>query len=93
MEPLVDCRQPSERVLIERPWELKTNPAKVEVAVAFNLLTDTPPVKVEVALPLTVRVVPTFKAPVVVELVVVELRAVKLPTVVEPVEKRLTAVN
>ena len=41
---------------------------------------------VEVALPETVKVVPTFKAPVEVALLVVALRAVKFPTVVEPNE-------
>ena len=64
----------------------------MDVAVVFNLEAETPPVKVEVAPPETVRVVPTLSAPVVVELVVVELRAVKFPTVVEPVEKRFETV-
>jgi hypothetical protein len=64
----------------------KTKPAKVEVADELKRDANTPPVKVDVAEPATVRVVPTFNAPVVVAFVVVALPAVKLPTVVEPVE-------
>lgn len=58
----------------------------------LNLVANTPEVNVEVAEPDTVRVVPTFSAPVVVELEVVELAPVRLPTVVEPVTKRLATV-
>ena len=55
------------------------------MAVELKRDAKTPPVNVEVALPETVRVVPTLSAPVVVALVEEELADVKFPTVVEPV--------
>ena len=79
MQTLEMEKQPAERLI---PL------AKVEVAevpVMFKYAALTPAVKVEVALPETVRVVPTFSAPVVVAFVMVAFRAVKFPTVVEPV--------
>ena len=58
------------------------------MAVVFILVANTPPVNVEVAKPETVKVVPTFSAPVVVALLEVEFNAVKFNKVVEPESRR-----
>jgi hypothetical protein len=65
--------------------------AKVDVAavpVMFKYAAFTPAVKVEVALPDTVRTVPTLRAPEVVAFVTVARRPVKFCKVEEPFERR-----
>lgn len=80
------------RVAMFRPCDDTRSPAKVDVADVFTLVVSTPPVKVEVPAPETVRVVPTLSAPVVVAFVLVALPSVVLPRVVEPVAKTLANV-
>ena len=86
MQAEFTAKHPPERVMPRSKVDVAEGPVTLRYWVSM------PAVKVEVALPETVRVVPTLRAPVVVEFVVVEFPAVKFPTVVEPVEKRLATV-
>src|SRR3989344_2456666 len=71
------------RVKILSPWVVTSSPAKVLVAVVLRREAETPPVKVEVAEPETLRGVPALRAPVVVAFVPVAFPKVKFWRVVE----------